>query len=101
MWPKGDPIAATVVANGARGTAMSEQHLIFVDTFQIREGRAAEFRDLATEICAMVAAQEPDIVAYSVYVDPDGSRGSGVMIHRDCESVSRHGKMMVPYVAYH
>ncbi|MCW2621149.1 MAG: hypothetical protein JWL64_751 [Frankiales bacterium] len=72
---------------------MSE-HLVFVDTFRIRPGRAEEFRQAAKEICEVVSAGEPRILAYTIYVSDDGSEGTGLQVHPDYESVKRHRTVM-------
>jgi hypothetical protein len=68
---------------------MSE-HLVFVDTFRIRLGRVEEFKQAATEICKVVSAGEPRLIAYTIYISPDGTEGTGLQIHPDYESVKRH-----------
>ncbi|MCW2526179.1 MAG: hypothetical protein JWM76_1039 [Pseudonocardiales bacterium] len=68
---------------------MSEQ-LVFIDTFRIRPGRVDEFKLAATNICAAVSAEEPRIMAYTIYVSDDGRDGTGLQVHPDYESVKRH-----------
>jgi hypothetical protein len=72
---------------------MSE-HLVFVDTFRIKPGRAAEFKQAATEICQTVSDGEPRLLAYTIYVSDDGSEGTGLQVHPDYASVKHHRTVM-------
>jgi quinol monooxygenase YgiN len=70
------------------------EHLIFVDTFRVRPGRLDEFRQLAAEICAVVANEEPQVIEYSIHVSDDRMRGVGTQVHPNYESVQHHGRLM-------
>jgi quinol monooxygenase YgiN len=75
---------------------MSE-HLIFVDTFRIKPGRLEEFRQIAAEICAAVAEEEPLVIEYSIHLSEDATHGIGTQVHTSYESVQHHGRLMRRY----
>ncbi len=68
---------------------MSE-HVVFVDTYRIRDGKVDEFKQATEEIVEFVAAQEPQLIAYGVYINEEGTEATGFQIHPDSESVERH-----------
>jgi quinol monooxygenase YgiN len=56
--------------------------VVYVDRFEIREGRTKEFRRYADELIALVA-QESGVTSYNYFVDEDGTRGIAVVVFAD------------------
>jgi hypothetical protein len=56
---------------------MSDE-VVYVDRFQLREGRLDDFKRYATEVTAFVEENEPGVISFSYYVDEEGSRGTAI-----------------------
>jgi hypothetical protein len=74
------------------------ENLVFVETFTIRPGRLDDFGRAAAEIVEFVAANEPQLLAYGIYVSEDGTEGTVLHVHPDYESVKRHGTVIAAVV---
>jgi quinol monooxygenase YgiN len=66
------------------------QPLVYVDTSEVREGALDELKGAIEELVAFIDANEPQILAYSVYLSEDGSRMTVVHVHADSESLDYH-----------
>ena len=64
--------------------------LIYVDRSEVREGKLDELRAAIAELADFVAANEPQLVSYAAFVDPDGRHMTVTHIHRDAGSLDRH-----------
>ena len=64
--------------------------LIYVDTSKVREGALRELRDGIRELVKFVDANEPELIAYNVYLSDDGSQMTVVHIHADSASLEYH-----------
>ncbi len=64
--------------------------LIVIDSFRIRDGKLGEFKAAVAELVRFVEDNEPDLIAYNVYINEDGTGASGVQVHRDSGSMARH-----------
>jgi len=68
---------------------MSET-IVYIDKSRVKEGCLDDLEAAMTELVAFVDANEPDVQAYSVYFDEDGSRMTVVQIHPDADSLAYH-----------
>jgi quinol monooxygenase YgiN len=66
------------------------QPLVYIDTSEVREGALDDLKGAIEELVAFIDANEPQILAYSVYLSDDGSRMTVVHIHADSASLDYH-----------
>ena len=64
--------------------------IVYVDTSEVREGALAELERGMKELADFVAANEPRIVAYTVYFSADGTTMTVVHMHPDSASLEYH-----------
>lgn len=70
--------------------------IVVVDTSEIREGRIDELKTALTKLVEFVEANEVDPIAYSIYIDEDGSRMTVMQIHPSSASVEFHMRLAGP-----
>jgi len=68
---------------------MSEQ-VVYVDRFQLREGKLEDFRRYATEVAAFVQEHEPGVVSFNYYIGQDGERGTALFVFSSAEALDSH-----------
>ena len=68
---------------------MSDQ-VIYVDRFQVADGRLEDFKRYAAEVAAFVEADEPAVRSYHYYMDGDGGTGTAVFVFADADALDRH-----------
>jgi quinol monooxygenase YgiN len=66
------------------------QPLVYIDTSEVRKGAFDELKGAIEELVAFIDANEPQILAYSVYLSDDGSLMTVVHIHADSASLEYH-----------
>ena len=64
--------------------------LLYVDTSEVREGVVEELKGAIKELTAFVEANEPQLIAYNVYLSKDGDQMTVVHLHRDSASLEYH-----------
>jgi quinol monooxygenase YgiN len=64
--------------------------LVYVDTSDVRKGALEELKDGIRELVEFVDANEPQLIAYNVYLSEDGSQMTVVHIHADSASLEYH-----------
>jgi quinol monooxygenase YgiN len=64
--------------------------LIYVDTSDVREGAVEELKRAIKDLVEFIDANEPQIVAYSVYLSDDGREMTVVHVHADAASLEYH-----------
>jgi quinol monooxygenase YgiN len=62
--------------------------VVYVDRFEIHEGKTEEFRQYADELIALVA-KESGVTSYNYFVDEDGTRGTAVSVFADGAALDR------------
>jgi hypothetical protein len=70
--------------------------IVYVDTSDVREGALEELKSAMKELVDFVEANEPQIIAYNVYLSDDGSRMTVVHVHPDSESLEYHMEVAGP-----
>jgi quinol monooxygenase YgiN len=70
--------------------------IVYVDTSDVREGALEELKSAMKELVDFVEANEPRIIAYSVYLSDDGTRMTVVHVHPDSESLEYHMEVAGP-----
>jgi hypothetical protein len=70
--------------------------LIAVDSSEIREGKLDAVRAGAAELAEFVEANEPETIAYSIYLDEQAGRMTVVQIHPSSASMELHMEIAAP-----
>jgi quinol monooxygenase YgiN len=65
-------------------------HVIYLDRFQIREGKLDDFNRYAKEYSEFVEKNEPGVISFNFYVDEDGTEGTAVFAFFDAEALDLH-----------
>jgi hypothetical protein len=64
--------------------------LIYVDTSDVHEGALEELKVAIVELVEFLDANEPRLIAYSVYFSGDGTQMTVVHVHADSASLDHH-----------
>jgi quinol monooxygenase YgiN len=70
--------------------------IVVIDSSEIREGRIDELKAAVTKLVEFVEANEAEPIAYSIYIDEDGSRMTVVQIHPSSASMEFHMRLAGP-----
>jgi quinol monooxygenase YgiN len=70
--------------------------IILIDKWKIREGKLEEFKDAARDFVDFVFENEPQLIAYNVYVDEESNQCTVVQIHPQSESIDFHMEVAGP-----
>lgn len=73
--------------------------IIGVDRSEILEGKLEEVERAIARMAAFVEAEEPDTIAYEVFLDPSRTWMTVVQIHPDSASMERHMEIARPVFA--
>jgi quinol monooxygenase YgiN len=65
-------------------------HVIYVDRFQVREGKLDDFRRYVTEMTEFVEKNEPGVLSFNYYLDEDGAGGTAVFVFSDARALDLH-----------
>lgn len=68
---------------------MSEP-IVSVDSSEVHEGKLEELQTAMKELVEFVDANEPQPIAYNVYLNGDGTRMTVVQVHPDSASMEFH-----------
>jgi len=68
---------------------MSEP-IVIIDSSEIREGKIEDLKKVMTDLVDFAEANEPRMIAYSVYLDQDGNRVTVLQVHPDSASAEYH-----------
>jgi len=72
------------------------QPLLYIDSSEVREGALDELKGAIEELVTFIDANEPQILAYQVYLSEDGSRMTVVHLHADPASLDHHMNVAGP-----
>jgi quinol monooxygenase YgiN len=64
--------------------------VIYVDRFEVAEGRVEDFKRYAAELATFVEENEPAVRSYHYYMDGDNGAGTAVFIFGNPEALDRH-----------
>lgn len=70
--------------------------IVYVDMSDVREGALEDLKAGMKELVDFVEANEPRILAYSVYFSDDGARMTVVHVHPDSASLEYHLEVAGP-----
>jgi hypothetical protein len=72
------------------------QPLVYVDTSEVREGALEELKGAIQELAEFIEANEPQLIAYNVYISDDGSQMTVMHVHADSASLDYHMNVAGP-----
>lgn len=64
--------------------------IFYIDRSTIREGALDEVKGRIRDVVDFIEEEEPQLIAYDFYIDPDGLRMTVVAVHPDIESLKLH-----------
>jgi quinol monooxygenase YgiN len=64
--------------------------VVYLDRFEIRDGKLEEFKRYAEEMAAFVEEEEPGVTSFSYFVDEAEARGTAVFVFSDADALDRH-----------
>lgn len=70
--------------------------IIYVDHSEIRETKLDQLKAAMNELVEFVEANEPQLIAYHVYFNDDGTEMTVLHVHRDSASLEFHMKVAGP-----
>jgi len=72
---------------------------IYVGTWTIKPGRLEDARKACAAHIDMIERNEPRLIAFHMYFDPDGLKAGVVQLHPDAESMDTHMKLISEHLA--
>jgi len=63
---------------------------IFVGTHRIKDGKLEEFKEEAQSLVELVEANEPQLLAFAMFLNQDETEATVVQVHPDADSMLRH-----------
>lgn len=66
------------------------QPLVYIDTSEVHDGALDELKKAIEELVAFIEANEPQILAYHVYLNESGSQMTVMHVHADPASFDHH-----------
>ena len=70
------------------------QPVIYVGTYQIKEGKRDDFARYWREFVEFVEVSEPRLIAFNAYVNDEGDEVAVLQVHPDGDSVEFHMKVI-------
>jgi hypothetical protein len=70
--------------------------LVYVDTSVVRGGALEKVKEAIKELVEFIDANEPQLIAYNVYLSDDGREMTVVHIHADTASLEYHMEVAGP-----
>lgn len=74
---------------------MSDQ-IVYVDRFQIREGKQDAFRRYVEELAGLAEENEPGVLSDNYFIDEDGAQGTAVVVFGDAAALDRYLDLVSP-----
>lgn len=69
---------------------------IYAGTWTIKPGMLEVARKAMAEHAKFIEQNEPRLIAFHIYFDPDGLKAGVVQLHPDAESMDTHMKLISP-----
>jgi hypothetical protein len=76
------------------------QPLIYVGTYQIKEGKRDDLARYWRDFVDFVEASEPRLIAFNAYVNDEGNEIAIVQVHPDVDSMEFHIKVIREHVEH-
>ena len=72
---------------------------IYISTYEVAEGRLDDARRSLAEHAEFVEANEPRLIAFHFYLDPEASTVSIVQVHPDSASMDFHMQLIAQHIS--
>ena len=73
---------------------------IFIGTHKVKPGKLEEFQSWFADFCnTIVEPDEPRLLSFQAYADPDANEVTIVQVHPDAESMVHHMSLITEHVA--
>jgi hypothetical protein len=72
------------------GEIMMSEQLLFVGTYAIPDGKLEEYITANREMTEFVKANEPRLISFNTYINPEGTEATTIQVHPDSESLEYH-----------
>jgi quinol monooxygenase YgiN len=63
---------------------------IYVSTWKIKEGKLDDFKRFTGEFVEIIKAKEPQLIAFNVFLNEDGTEMTSIQVHTDAASMDFH-----------
>jgi quinol monooxygenase YgiN len=70
--------------------------IIYVDQSEIKKGKINEVKEATKELSEFIETNEPQIIAYNVYITNDDTEMTVLHVHTDSASLETHMKIAGP-----
>ena len=70
--------------------------IIYVDQSEIKKGKINEVKEAIKELSEFIETNEPQIIAYNVYITNDDTEMTVLHVHTDSASLETHMKIAGP-----
>ncbi|MDP8931979.1 MAG: hypothetical protein M3O70_26275 [Actinomycetota bacterium] len=70
--------------------------VIYVDRFEIQDGKLAELRQYDTDLAALAKDQAPGVLSFHYYADDAGQRGTALIVFADAEALDHYLEIAGP-----
>jgi hypothetical protein len=64
--------------------------LVYIDTCEVREGALEELKIAIAELVELIETNEPQLIAYNVYLSDGGDQMTVIHLHSDSASLEYH-----------
>jgi quinol monooxygenase YgiN len=72
---------------------------VFIGTHKVKPGRLEEFKTWFADFCdTTVEPNEPRLLSFNAYVNPDANEVTVVQVHPDAESMVHHMSLITEHV---
>jgi quinol monooxygenase YgiN len=71
---------------------------IYIGTYTVAEGRLDDARKSLAEHAEFVEANEPRLISFHLYLDPDASTVTIVQVHPDSASMDFHMRLIAEHI---
>jgi quinol monooxygenase YgiN len=68
--------------------------LISVTKARIKEGRLEDFKQFVKKLVENLEAREPQLIAYNVFLNEDGTEMTSIQVHPNAASMDSHMKVL-------
>jgi hypothetical protein len=77
--------------------AMNEP-FIFINTYAIKPGRAADYEKVCRKVVEIADANEPRLLHFGFYINEEGTEGTTVQVHPDADSMAFHMQLVAEHI---
>ncbi len=68
--------------------------LIYISTWKIKAGRLEDFKQFTRELTEIYEAQEPQLIAFNVYLNEAETEMTGIHVHPNAASMDFHMRIV-------